>query len=212
MFNGLRFRLIVSYIVIIAVCLAIMAMALALLVRSNPLGRELTQERLTLSLNSVTRLVQKDLRDGTAPEQVMTDLPVRFDTQQTHVLFFTGLNRRIIADSDDALGGRDLGEFALGLPVRLPDGTITGNINVGDTQPWIYVARPAASGPRNVGILVAQAPQSISLRSPIYTQMLRQLAFAGCIGGALSVLLALLIAGSVSSPLRRLTKAANTVA
>jgi hypothetical protein len=39
MFNSLRFRLIVSYIVIIAVCLAIMAMALALLVRSNPLGR-----------------------------------------------------------------------------------------------------------------------------------------------------------------------------
>jgi len=38
MFNSLRFRLIVSYIVIIAVCLAIMAVALALLVRSNPLS------------------------------------------------------------------------------------------------------------------------------------------------------------------------------
>jgi two-component system, OmpR family, sensor kinase len=212
MFNSLRFRLIVSYTVIIAVCLVIIAVALALLVRSNPLSRELTQERLTLSLNNVIRLVQKDLRDGTAPEQVMTDLPVRFDTQQTRVLFFSSPNRRIIADSGDTLGGRDLGEFALGLPVRLPDGTITGNINVGDTQPWIYVARPAASGPRNVGILVAQAPQGISLRSPIYAQMLRQLALSGCIGGLLSVLLALLIAESVSSPLRRLTKAANAIA
>jgi signal transduction histidine kinase len=211
MFNSLRFRLIVSYIVIIAVCLAIMAVALALLVRSNPLSRELTQERLVLSLNSVTRLVQKDLRDGTAPEQVMADLPVRFDTQQTRVLFFTGLNRRIIADSGGSLAGRDFSEVVIGIPMRLPDGLVTGNINVGDTQPWMYVARPSGAL-RNIGILVAQAPQSISLRSPIYAQMLRQLAFAGCIGGALSVLLALLIAGSVSSPLRRLTKAANAIA
>jgi len=211
MFNSLRFRLIVSYTVIIAVCLAIIAGALALLMRSDPLGRELTQERLILMLNSVTRLIQKDLKDGTAPEQVMTDLRARFDTQQTRVLFFTGVNRRIVADSGDSLAGRDLAEVVVGIPVRLPDGLVTGSINVGDAQPWIYVARPAG-GPRNIGLLVAQAPQGISLRSPIYAQMLRQIAFAGCIGGALSVLLALLIAGSVSSPLRRLTKAANAIA
>jgi signal transduction histidine kinase len=42
--------------------------------------------------------------------------------------------------------------------------------------------------------------------------VLRQLAASGCIGGLLSVLLALLIAGSVSSPLRRLATAANAIA
>ena len=211
MFNSLRFRLIVSYTVIIAVCLAIIAVALALLVRSNPLSRELTQERLTLTLSNVTRLIQKDLKDGTAPEQVMADLNARFDTQQTRVLFFTGLNRRIVADSSGTLEGRDWGDVISGLPVRLPDGLVTGNINVGDAQPWVYVARPGV-GLRNVGLLVAQAPESISLRSPIYTQMLRQLALSGCIGGLLSVLLALLIAESVSRPLRRLTRAANAIA
>jgi signal transduction histidine kinase len=210
MFNSLRFRLIVSYIFIIAVCLAIMAVALALLVRSNPLSRELTQERLNLALGNVTRLIQKDLRDGTPPEQVMSDLRARFDTQQTRVLFFGGPNRQILADSGDTLQGRELSEFASGLPARLPDGLITGNINLGDTPTWIYVARPAAGG-RGIGILVAQAPQGISLRAPLYARMLGQLAMAGCIGGLLSVLLALLIAESVSRPLRRLAGAANAI-
>jgi two-component system, OmpR family, sensor kinase len=208
--NSLRFRLIVSYIFIIAVCLAIIAVALALLVRSNPLSRELTQERLNLALNNVTRLIQKDLRDGTPPEQVMSDLRARFDTQQTRVLFFGGPNRQILADSGDTLQGRELSEFAPGLPARLTDGLITGNINLGDPPTWMYVARPAA-GVRGIGILVAQAPQGISLRSPLYARMLGQLGMAGCIGGVLSVLLALLIAESVSRPLRRLAGAANAI-
>ncbi len=211
MFNSLRFRLIVSYTLIIAVCLAIIAVALALIVRGNPLSRELTQERLVLTLNNVTRLIQKDLRDGMPPEQVMADLRARFDTLQTRVLLFTGLNRRILADSGDTLAGHDLSEITTGFSARLPDGSITGNINVGDKQLWMYVARPGG-GVRNTSILVAQAPLGVTLRSPIYTQMLRQLALSGCIGGLLSVLLALLIAESVSRPLRRLTKAANAIA
>lgn len=210
MFNSLRFRLIVSYIFIIAVCLAIIAVALALLVRSNPLSRELTQERLNLALSNVTRLIQKDLRDSTSPEQVMSDLRARFDTQQTRVLFFSGSNRTILADSGDTLQGQELGEFASGLPARLPDGLITGKISLGDTPAWMYVARPAA-GARGIGILVAQAPQGISLRSPLYARMLGQLAMAGCIGGLLSVLLAVLIAESVSRPLRTLAGAANAI-
>lgn len=211
MLNSLRFRLIVSYIFIIAVCLAIMAVALALLVRSNPLRRELTQERLNLALNNVTRLIQKDLRDGKPPEQVISDLRARFDTQQTRVLFFGGPNRQILADSGETLQGRELGEFATGLPARLTDGLITGNLSLGDNTPaWMYVARPAAGG-RGIGILVAQAPQGISLRSPLYARMLGQLAMAGCIGGLLSVLVALLIAESVSRPLRRLAGAANAI-
>ncbi len=210
MFNSLRFRLIVSYITIIAVCLAIMAVALALLVRSNPISRELTQERLQIALNNITRLIQQDLRENKPPEQIMTDLRSRFDTQTTRVLFFTGLNRRIVADSGDTLVGRELNNLTVGAPIRLPDGLITGNINLGENQRWLYVAR--LRGLRDMSILVAQAPQTVSLGSPIYLQMLRQLALAGCIGGLLSVLLALLISGSVSSPLRRLATAAKAIA
>ena len=103
MFNSLRFRLIVSYIVVIAVCLAIIAVTLALLVRSDPFSRELTQERLIPVLNNVVRLAQQDLRTGTAPEQVMADLHTQVDTQTTRVLFVTGVNRRIVADSGNTL-------------------------------------------------------------------------------------------------------------
>jgi len=41
MFNSLRFRLIVSYIVIIAVCLTIIALALTVLVRTDSISRSI---------------------------------------------------------------------------------------------------------------------------------------------------------------------------
>jgi two-component system OmpR family sensor kinase len=211
MFNSLRFRLIVSYIVVIAVCLTIIAITLALLVRGDPFSRELAQERLIPVLNNVVRLAQQDLRTGTAPEQVMADLRTRVDMQTTRVLFVTGVNRRIVADSGDTLKSRNLGEITSGLPQRLSGGLISGKIDVGDRQLWVYVARLVA-GPQNTGVVVAQAPEGSGFASPIYAQMLRQLALSGCIGGLLSVLMALLIAGSVSSPLRRLAKAAAAIA
>jgi two-component system OmpR family sensor kinase len=206
MLNSLRFRLIVSYIVIIAVCLAIIAAALAVLLRSNPISRQYTQESLILALSNVTQLVQPELRADVAPETVMANLQSRFDTQQTRVLFFSGTNRRIVADSGNTLVGHDLSEIA-GRSTRLPDGLITGIINFGEQQRWVYVARPALI-PRNVGVLVAQAQKS----PPLYTLILGQLAISGCLGGLLSVLLALLIAASVSRPLRRLARAANAIA
>ena len=211
MLNSLRFRLIVSYTAVIAVCLTIIAVTLALLVRSDPFSRELAQERLIPVLNNVVRLAQQDLRTGAAPEQVMADLRAQVDTQTTRVLFVTGTNRRIVADSGNTLKSRNLSEVTSGLPQRLSGGLTSGKIDVGDKQLWIYVARIGAA-PQNTGVVVAQAPEGSSLASPIYAQMLRQLALSGCIGGLLSVLLALLIAGSVSSPLRRLTKAAAAIA
>ena len=211
MFNSLRFRLIVSYIAVIVVCLTIIAVTLALLVRSDPFSRELTQERLIPVLNNVVRLAQQDLRTGTAPEQVMADLHTQVDTQTTRVLFVTGVNRRIVADSGNTLKSHNLSEVTSGLPQRLSGGLTSGKIDVGDKQLWIYVARIGA-GPQNTGVVVAQAPEGSSLASPIYTRMLGQLALSGCIGGLLAVLLALLIAGSVSSPLRRLAKAAAAIA
>ena len=211
MFNSLRFRLIVSYIVIIAVCLAFIAVALALLLRSNPLNRELMQERLQVALSGVTRLIQQDVKDGKTPEQIMTDLRTRFDTDKTRVVFFIGLNRRIVADSGDTLVNRDLSELIVGVPLRTSDGLLTGRINVGDKQTWLYVAR-ANAGARNIGILVAEVQQSSGPDSAIYRRVLQQLAMAGCIGGLLSVLLALLISWSVSSPLRQLAQAADAIA
>ncbi len=211
MLNSLRFRLILSYIAVIAVCLTIIAVTLALLVRSDPFSRELAQERLILVLNNVVRLAQQDLRTGAAPEQVMSDLHAQVDTQTTRVLFVTGVNRRIVADSGNTLKSRNLSEVTSGLPQRLSGGLSSGKMDVGDKQPWIYVARISA-GPPYTGVVVAQAPAGSSLASPIYAQMLRQLALSGCIGGLLAVLLALLIADSVSSPLRRLSKAAAAIA
>jgi signal transduction histidine kinase len=210
MFNSLRFRLIVSYIVIIAVCLAFIAVALALLLRSNPLNRELTLEQLRVDLNNVTRLIQQDVRDGKTTDQIMINLRARFDTDKTRVIFFTGLNRRIVADSGDTLVNRDLSEVLVSVPLRASDGLLTGRINLGDAQTWLYVAR-ANAGVRNIGILVAQA-QSSGPDSAIYRRMLQQLALSGCIGGSLSVLLALLISWSVSSPLRKLARAAGAIA
>jgi len=211
MFNSLRFRLIVSYIAIVVVCLAIMAVTLALLIRGNPLSRGLTQERLLVTMANVTRLVQSDLRANMTPEQAMADLRSRYDTQETRVLFFVGANKRIVVDSSGTLEGRGLDELTRGTSVRLSDGLLTGFINLGDAQPWIYIARSGV-GIRNIGILVAQSPQASNPRSPIYAQVLGQLALAGCLGGLLSVLAALLIAESVSRPLRRLTQAASAIA
>jgi two-component system OmpR family sensor kinase len=211
MFNSLRSRLIVSYIAIIAVCLAFIAVALALLLRSNPISRQLTQEQLIVALDNAAPTLQQDLKENKSVEQIMADLRTRFDLQATRVMLVTGAARRIVADSGDSLVGRDLGEFTLGLPLRRQAGLQTGVINLGESEPWVYALRQA-TGVRTVGIVVAQAPQNIALRSPIYVQVLRQLALAGCIGGVLSVLLALLISWSVASPLRHLAKAAQAVA
>jgi len=140
----------------------------------------------------------------------MADLPVRFDTQQTRVLFFTGLNRRIIADSSDSLAGRDFSEVVIGIPVRLPDGLVTGNINVGDTQPWIYVARPGGAL-RNIGILVRKRrnPSAFARRfMHRCSGNSRSRVHRRCALGAARAA----HRRSVSSPLRRLDKAANAIA
>ena len=210
MFNSLRFRLIVSYIVIIAVCLTIIALALTVLVRTDSISRLLTQERLLVTLSTATRLARQELQAGNTPEQTMDSLRSRFETQEMRILLI-GSDRRITADSGDTLQGRRLNEITLPPSIPLADGLLSGNINVGDQVRWIYVMRPNI-GARNVGILVAQTPQQINLRSPIYTQILGRLAWTGCVGGVLSVLLALIISWSVSSPLRRLAKAADAIA
>ena len=211
MFNSLRFRLIVSYIVIIAVCLTMIAVALAVLLRTNSLSRDFTRELLTIALGDVTRLIAQDRQANTPAEQIMADVRARFDTQTTRVLFL-GPNRRILADSGNTLEGHTLAEITTSPPQSLREGLITGSINVGDKRPWLYVAR-AGVGPRNITtILVAQAPQGLNAGSPLYSQVLRQLAASGCIGGLLSVILALIISGSVSSPLRRLAQAADAMA
>src|SRR5512139_726111 len=121
MFNSLRFRLIVSYIVIIAVCLAIIAVALAVLLRTNSLSRDFTRELLTIALGDVTRLIQKDRQANTPAEQVMADVQARFDTQTTRVLFL-GPNRRILADSGNTLEGHTLAEITISPPQAFREG------------------------------------------------------------------------------------------
>jgi ABC-type bacteriocin/lantibiotic exporter with double-glycine peptidase domain len=70
---SLRTRLLLSYALVIFVCVAIMGVALLFLLRDAPVQKRLITARLTLEAAVINRLLRTPLQNGAAPEQPLAE-------------------------------------------------------------------------------------------------------------------------------------------
>lgn len=220
--NSLRNRLLISYLVVIATILVIVAVALLAVsvtesARILPTLRELN----TISLSTrreLNRLAEQNARMPLI-EQTLGEVA---ETYNTRILVVDTGNGRILYDSaglEDGLSGRlDLaqiiqprGDFNAG-NANLP----AGRYRAPDGSRWLIISQTIPLQPDNDrgparGLLIFARPEPRVLQ--VFRQtFLRPLFQAGIIAVLLSLLLAVLISRSVARPLQKIAAAAESIA
>jgi two-component system OmpR family sensor kinase len=217
MFTSLRSRLLLSYLVIIAVCLSVVALALlALSVTQN--GRLLP----TLGqLNAIGQAVRRELvragdfdrTDLASVEALLQEVSANQDVRIAIINQGTG---RVLFDSSNdrsAWSGIQASE------VRRPRGefqAVDPGIPVGRYQSqggdrWLVFSQPLTGRAENRLIIVYGRPEPGPLRYFGET-FLRPLCQAGIIALLASLLLAVLISRSVAGPLQGMAEASESIA
>jgi len=206
MFTTLRSRLIASYALIVFVTLIIAAATLPVLLRGyqDRLTWARLEEQLMLSIRSVISLRQQDL----SPSEIMERLPEEAVGPGGRLLLLDS-NGLVLADTRDVLTGQRIPEFTR---QRRP-GTLrfVGQFHTSTGQRMLYAATPLLPrlSPQRTLILAQVAPAS-GLKA--LADLGQRLLIAGGVASALGLLLALLLARSVSRPLARITQATQEIA
>ena len=206
MFTTLRSRLIASYALIVFVTLIIAAATLPVLLRGyqDRLTWARLEEQLMLSIRSVISLRQQDL----SPSEIMERLPEEAVGPGGRLLLLDS-NGLVLADTRDVLTGQRIPEFTR---QRRP-GTLrfVGQFHTSTGQRMLYAAMPLLPrlSPQRTLILAQVAPAS-GLKA--LADLGQRLLIAGGVASALGLLLALLLARSVSRPLARITQATQEIA
>ncbi len=200
---NLRTRLLLSYLLIVAVFICIISLVLLLLVTG--VQRTIVYQRLKAAADASLALALRS--------QQLTELPLeRFaemrnvrilltDVQGNVLRDSAGLERRwnLLDEADYERGTRDL------------QGKWTDDQN----QAWLFVGRrwalPQATAARRQGWVIFAAPE-LNRREWFGENLLRPLVVAGAIGLALSALLAWLVSRSVARPLQQVADAAHAIA
>jgi signal transduction histidine kinase len=205
---SLRARLLLSYALVIFVCVAIIGVALLFLLRDAPVQKRLTTARLTLEAATINRLLRTSLQNGTAPEQIIRRLENISDRTDSRMLLIDEQSGQILADTESTLSGQNL--FALGTPQRF-NNTLTGEFNEGDTH-WLYSTRQILDR-RNTREVVAALPfeATPAFTDPIFRALLQPLLIALVLAFAVSIVLAILVTRSVARPMQHVAQAAQKI-
>jgi two-component system OmpR family sensor kinase len=211
-FTSLRSRLILSYIVVISVCLLLAGLILVVLLR--PFQIRLAYINLIAKIGPTTRLVRELARGGSTPEEIGAQLKEQAQEDGTRIFVLTPQGK-VLADTDDKLIGQQLQ-----VPTRetqregqLP--YLRGQLTTPDGESVIYVALPTAAlrsptgGEQRLIVAVTMAqPRAVTFLGDLLVPLL----FAGLIAFVISILLAYLIARSIAKPLQRITLATEEIA
>ncbi len=228
--TSLRFRLLLSYGLILSVTLAVISVALVIVLRSRPVPTDELSARLAAMMSAV----REEQGLATLPERGPTRLQERLLTVLARQARLRNFNVRIlIVNGTTGVVAFDSSNDALGATLRLqgepyapPDVAETG-IDTramrrgGYTEPdgteWRYLAQPAALDAPTawVYVLALRAPRQLSLRDffAYYGEdLLIPLFQAGLIGLLVASVMAVLIARSVAHPLQEVARAVGRVA
>jgi signal transduction histidine kinase len=212
MFRSLNFRLLLSYLAVILVCLILVGLGLLLFVRASPLWTRAS----FLQLEAAARATMPRLRRAgplsSLPEEYLHALLAQVaEEQEVRVLLLDEVGE-VLFDSGGAWEGQRLEET-----VRVPAvrGVIRGTFTAPIGGRWAFVGQvmpAAASGEAHQILLFASLQGRLLMLSWFAENLLPPLVRAGVVALVLSVLLALLISRSVSAPLRRVAGAAEAIA
>jgi len=210
-FTSLRSRLILSYIVVISVCLFLAGLILAILLR--PFQTRLAYINLAAKALPTTRLVREFSNRGLTPEEIGTQL--KEQVQEGERILILTPRGEVLADTEDKLIGQQLQ-----VPTRetrregqLP--YLRGQFVTPDGESLIYVALPItllrspAGGEQRLIVAVTMArPRAVNFLGDVLVQLL----LAGLAAFVISILLAYLIARSIARPLQHITLATEKIA
>jgi signal transduction histidine kinase len=206
---SLRTRLLLSYALVIFVCVAMMGVALLFLLRDAPVQKRLITARLTLEAATINRLLRTPLQNGAAPEQILRRLQNISDRTDSRMLLIDEQSGQILGDTENSLTGQNL--FSLGAPQRL-NNTLTGEFTTDSTH-WLYSTRQFLDR-RSALEVVAALPLEATpaFNDPVFRALLQPLLIALTLAFAVSIVLAILVTRSVVKPMQHVAQAAQKIA
>jgi signal transduction histidine kinase len=210
---SLRSRLVLSYILIIVVCLAIIAVAVTLVLQSY-------RDRYTMArLEDIVRPVYVQLRTSIATDVSLDRLWFALEEQaadsEVYILLLDGrgnIVRQAVPAPDE-----DTAELAV-LPGELPS-RITqaqqGKFTAASGQTYIYAALPTgrlfdSSDSAVIRTIVAAVPRGQPIG--LLATLIRPFLYTGLIALAVSIIIAFILARSIFRPLQKVTQAAEDIA
>jgi signal transduction histidine kinase len=206
MFNSLRSRLILSYLIVIAASLLFIGLALVIFLRSNGAIERSDVLRLTQAARAAVR-GNPPPQDEAGLEQYALDAALESDVR---VLFLDQAGQ-VRVDSAVSAGTAPSGDIQLINSFQenaLNPNTRRGTFRDSERQVWVFVSRNA--GPR--GWQMVFALRRTSLLQFLSESLLLPLAEAALVGMALGIVMALLIARWVATPLQKLSASASAIA
>ncbi len=211
MFRSLNFRLLLSYVAIILVCLALVGLGLLLFVRTSPLWTRAATQRLEDAERATMQSLLQEGRQQTLTQERFHDLLAQAaEKNEVRVLLLDGAGK-VRFDTEEGWMGRNFSKM-----VRLrtpPPPRLQGVFTGPDGQRWVFVGNVLPGDDRRRQVLVcASPPIRLLLLAWFASNLLPPLAQAGAAALVLSILLALLISRSVGAPLRRVAGAAESIA
>ncbi len=204
MFRNLNFRLLISYVLVILVCLTLVGLGLLVFLRTSPLWTNL----ITLRLEAAARATMPALRPAADSPEALPDLLAEAaEKQEVRTLLVD--NKNVVRfDSAGAWTGEQLEEFS-----RTPSAQdrVQGTFIAPNGSRWVFVGRviPTSGDSRQLALFVAPR---LAVLVWFADNLLQPLVRAGIVALVLSALLALLISRSISKPLRRVAGAAEAIA
>jgi methyl-accepting chemotaxis protein len=213
MFRSLQARLILSYAVIIVVCLVLVGLAALVLLRGYQ--RNLVYSRLSDRAIVVAAFTAQTLRRGTSPQEAVERLAQqsnRGDAVSTSV-YLVDPTGRVGAHSGEVVDPLAFGQLASqATPPRTPP--VRGELPVDAGKRLLYVAEPVRAsedGQPSLSHFLILAELSRPMRLAL-GDLLPRLMWSGAIAFVVSLVLAAPLAYSISHSLDRIAQAAEDVA
>jgi len=205
MFNSLRFRLFLSYVLVVAVSIFFIGLALLVFLRSNT-GIE------RLDLLTLTEFARDDVRANLPPARgdlnALSTYAGQLSTDQVRILFIDASNQ-VVVDSAVVRGqvaAGDIPEVKPQLAPSLPRDR--GTLRDSARQIWVYLVTGTEAGPYRLVVLKQRSgPLQFLLEN-----FLSPLLGASCVGLVLSIGMALLVSYWLTGSLRKFSEAAKGVA
>lgn len=214
MFTSLRSRLILSYIVVISVCLVLAGLILVVLLQ--PFQTRLAYLNLAAKAVPTTLRVRDLSHRGLTPEEIGAQLKEQAQEDETRIFLLTPQGK-VLTDTEDELVGRQLQEFTRETRQEGRLRYLRGQLVTPDGESIIYVALPtaflrspgASGGEQRLIVAVTMArPRALTFLGDLLLQLL----LAGLAAFVLSIFLAYLIAHSIARPLQRIALATERIA
>ncbi|CAG0931355.1 two-component system, OmpR family, sensor histidine kinase ResE [Thermoflexales bacterium] len=205
---SLRTRLLLSYALVILVCVAIIFVALLFLLREAPTQKRLVTGRLSLEAGVIQRLTHTALQNNVPPAQLIRRLANLDNRTDTRILLINVQSGEVLGDTGETLTGHNL--FKAGRPVRF-NNTLNGEFDA-EGEHWLYSTGPLLNRRDQIEVVAAVSYEITSpLRDPIFRELMQPLGIALVIASAVSIALATLVTRSVTRPLQHVAQAAQKI-